>query len=302
MNDSNICLIYNPIAGISMRGITKLQPVEDIIEVFSEKKISITIKTTTQASHATRLAEESVRQGYTHIVACGGDGTINEVVNGIVGRKVALGIIPLGTENILAKSMNVPLDTKQACRHFLEAPENIWDVGVANGRHFLIMSGIGLDARVVYEMEPKLKKAMGSLGFILKGAQVLFWENERKSTKAKIRFLDKNLTFETPFWLIVVGNLAYYGGRLKLALKADPSDGKLDVIVFPFSNDTVDIATRVIEVFTETHLEWGDLPYYTSTEFEIITEPEVYCQIDGELLGKTPVHYSIKPLSIRVKF
>ncbi len=302
MKDSKICLIFNPISGLSMKGITRFHPLEDIIEVFSHERISLTIKTTARTGDGTRLTRETVREGYSHIIACGGDGTINEVVNGIVDTNVVMGIIPLGTENILAKSMEVPLDIKQACRHFLEASEQIWDVGVANGRYFLITSGIGLDARVVYEMEPALKKAMGSFGFILKGAQMLFLENEKKSTKAKIRFLDKNITYESPFWLIVIGNLAYYGGGVKLALKAIPNDGALDVIVIPFSDDAVDIATRVLEVFTESHLDWGEIPYFTSSEFEITTDPPVYCQIDGELLGKTPVHYSIKPLAIKVKF
>lgn len=302
MKDPKVCLIFNPISGLSMKGITRFHPLEDIIEVFSRERISITIKTTARTGDGTRLTQESVHQGYSHIIACGGDGTINEVVNGIVDTNVVMGIIPLGTENILAKSMDVPLDTKQACRHFFEASEKIWDVGVANGRHFLMMSGVGLDARVVHEMEPALKKIMGSLGFILKGAQMLFLDNDKKGTKVKIRFLDKNITYESPVWLVVVGNIAYYGGGVKLALKAIPDDGALDVIVIPFSDDAVDIATRVLEVFTESHLDWGELPYFTSSEFEITTDPPSYCQIDGEILGKTPVHYSIKPLAIKVKF
>jgi len=114
MKDPKVCLIFNPISGLSMKGITRFHPLEDIIEVFSRERISITIKTTARTGDGTRLTQESVRQGYSHIIACGGDGTINEVVNGIVDTNVVMGIIPLGTENILAKSMDVPLDTKQA--------------------------------------------------------------------------------------------------------------------------------------------------------------------------------------------
>ena len=299
-----ICFIINPKSGQSNWEIVKNQSILDIFEFFSEKRMSITIKTTAKTGDGQLLAEESVKEGYNYILACGGDGTINEVVNGMVGSDAALGIIPLGTENILAKAMNIPLDIKESCRHFLAAREKTWDVGVANGRHFLITSGIGIDAQVVSRMmmDPTLKKAMGAFGFILKGAKMLFLENLQSAPQATIRFFDRDFEYKSSFRLIVIGNLAYYGARIKLALKAKPTDGKLDIILFPYSEDSMDVATKVLEVFTETHLESGDVPYFTSSDFEITTDPPTYCQIDGELLGKTPIHYQIKPLAMKVKF
>ena len=304
MKDKKICLIINPISGQSNWEIIKYQSFIDIMEFFSRKKIPITIKTTAKSGDGKLLTEESIKQGYSHIIACGGDGTINEVVNGLVGSSAVMGIIPLGTENILAKAMNIPLDIKEACRHFLVAREKVWDVGVANGRNFLIMSGIGLDGQVVSQMEnePILKKAMGSLGFILKGAEVLFKETREHKVYTKIKFLDKNTEFNSYTRLIVVGNMAQYGGSLILTPKAKPDDGKLDIAVFPNPEDDIELIQKILEVFTGTHLESGDVSYFTSTDFEIITDPPVYCQIDGELLGKTPVRYSVKPASIKVKF
>jgi diacylglycerol kinase (ATP) len=129
---------------------------------------------------------------------------------------------------------------------------------------------------------------------------ILFGEKPKKGANAKIHFIDTNTVFETPFWLIVVGNLSHYGGSVKLALKAKPNDGKLDIAIFPYG-DTIDTAKLLIEALTESHLEDGEVSYFTSTEFEITTDPPVYCQIDGELLGKTPVHYKIKPLALKVK-
>lgn len=301
--EEKICLIVNPTSGQSNWELIKYQSLIDIIEFFSERKIPITIKTTARAGDGRRLAEESVKEKYTHIIACGGDGTINEVVNGIAGSSVIMGIMPLGTENILAKAMSIPLDIKEACRYFLAASVKTWDLGIANGRYFLIMSGIGLDAQVVSQMErePKFKKATGSLGFIWKGASVIFGEDGQERTFATVRLLDQNIEYKSYIRLIVVGNLPQYGGSLKLALKAKPDDGKLDIIIFPY-RDEMDVVTKLLEIFTETHLENGEIPYFTSTNFEIITEPSVYCQIDGELLGKTPVHYSVKPGAIKVKF
>ena len=301
--EQKICLIINPKSGQSSWEIIRYQSLIDIIEFFSSRNIPITIKTTGKAGDGKGLTLDSIKENYTHIIACGGDGTINEVVNGIVGSNAIMGIIPLGTENILAKAMSIPLDIKEACRYFLAATVKTWDVGVANGRHFLIMSGIGLDGQVVSQMETekKLKKATGKYGFIWKGAKMIFGEEGQERTFATIRFPDENIEYKSDVRLIVIGNLPNYGGSLKLTLKAKPDDGKLDVIVFPYK-DEMDVVTKLLEVVTETHLESGEVPYFTSTNFEIITDPPVYCQIDGELLGKTPIHYRVKPLAIKVKF
>ena len=300
MKDMKICLIVNPHSGESNK-LFVIRPLEDIVEFFEKLNTSITIKTTSKPDEATALAKESAEQGYTHIIACGGDGTINEVVNGIACTDVVMGILPLGTENVLAKAMGVPIDIIGACQHFIDSEEKTLDLGVANGRHFLIMSGIGLDARVISEMDPQMKKTMGSLGFLVKGAFSLFLENEKTFSKAKIKLLDKGEEYEFNFWLILAGNMSFYSGTIELALDAQPDDGLLDIIVFPFS-DTADVAKQVIEVFTGTHLDSGEIPYFRSSEFEIITDPPVYFQLDGELMDKTPVKYEVKSGGLKIKF
>lgn len=300
MKDARICLILNPKSGESNRFFV-IRPLEDIVEFFDKLNYSITIKTTAGVGNATRLAKESVKHGYTHIIACGGDGTINEVVNGIAGEDVVMGIIPMGTENVLAKAMGVPLDIMGACSHFMDAGVKSLDLGVANGRHFLIMSGIGLDARVISEMDPQIKKAFGSLAFLLNGAAALFLENEKSRAVAKIKLLDRNEEYEYPFWLILAGNMSYYSGTVRLALDAKPDDGLLDIIVLPLS-DSTDLSRQVFEVFTGTHLDNGEIPYFRSSEFEIITDPPVHYQLDGEVLGRTPVRYEVKPGALKVKF
>ena len=300
MKDPKICLILNPRSGESNKFFV-IRPLEDIVEFFDKLNYSITIKTTSGPGNATKLAEESVEQGYTHIIACGGDGTINEVVNGIAGKDVVMGMIPLGTENVLAKSMGVPQDVFGACSHFMESAEKSLDLGVANGRYFLIMSGIGLDARVISEMDPQIKKAIGSLAFLLTGAAALFLENDKSRAVAKIKLLDKNEEYEYPFWLILAGNMSYYSGTVRLALDAKPDDGLLDIIVLPLT-DSTDLPRQVFEVFTGTHLDNGEIPYFKSGNFEIITDPPVYYQLDGEVLGSTPVRYEVRPGALKVKF
>jgi len=304
MEHKEICFIINPMSGQVHRGEYKYTPVIDIIDFFCEKKIPITIKTTTAQGDGKLLAEKAVKMGYTHIVACGGDGTINEVVNGMAGSDAVLGILPMGTENILGKAMNIPIDIKEACRHFLVAKEKEWDLGVANGKYFLIQSGMGLDAEVIsqVEKEQELKKAFGTFGFVLKAGKMLLEGNPTNKIRTTIRLLDKGEEHTGDAMLIIVGNMAEYGGQLRLALKARPDDGQLDIAVFPYPENELDFIGVAVDVLMENHLTREDVSYFTSKEFEIITDPPVYCQMDGEIIGKTPVKYSVSPKAIKVKF
>lgn len=300
MRDMKICIIMNPKSGLANRWFGST-PLEDIVGFFAEQNMSINIKTTAKQGDGIRLSEEAVAQGYTHIIACGGDGTLNEVANGIAEKDAVFGIIPLGTENVLAKAFGVPLDVVGACRHFLQSSEKKMDMGVANGRNYIIMSGIGFDAKVVSEMDLELKKTLGSVGFILKGAWHLLADDGVKNPRAKIRLFDTGEEYEYPAWFIVVGNLAHYSGTIKLALNAKFDDGKLDILVFP-NSDALDMVKQIIGALTETHLQIGNIPYFTSSDFEIITDPPLLCHIDGELLGETPVHYQVKPGALTIRF
>jgi YegS/Rv2252/BmrU family lipid kinase len=300
INEMKACIIFNPKSGLSNKwfGMT---PLETIVGAFNDRELSVTIMTTARAGHGTEIAAEAVAEGYTHIIACGGDGSINEVAASVEGSSAVLGVIPLGTENVLAKAMGVPMDVAGACEHFFNAVERPMDVGVVNGRNFIMMSGIGFDAQVVSEMDPNVKNVLGSLGFILKGAFNLLTDDGMVSPVAKIKLLDKNEEYEYPAWLIIIGNIANYSGTVKLALNAECDDGMLDIIVFP-SIDSFETARQLFGAFTETHLEDGSIPYFTSSDFEITTDPPLYCQADGELIGKTPVHYTVKKGAIKVRF
>lgn len=298
MKDKKICLILNPRSGLSQRQFG-LQPADEIIRFFSDKEIPITIKTTSGPGGGVDLAMEAVDCGFTHIVACGGDGTINEVVNGIVGSDATLGVIPMGTENVLCKTLNVPLNVRQACNHFLHAEEKTIDVGRANGRHYVMMSGIGMDARVIYNMEPNVKETLGSVGFFIKGAMALFFENEDVKAEATIELLDKDEKFETTAWVILVGNMPNYAGNLTVVPEAKLDDGFLDILVYSYPDDR-NLMAQVISPLMN-NFDRKDLRYFKSSHFKITTDPPVFCQIDGEILGKTPVEYKVRPRALKIK-
>lgn len=295
-----ICLILNPKSGLVHRFLN-CNPAGEILDFFNEQGISLDIKTTTKRGEGTPLAAEAVSQGYNHIIAGGGDGTINEVLNGIIDTEAVMGVLPLGTENVFCKSMGVPLDIKEACRHFLHAREKQIDVGIANKQHFLMMAGIGLDAHIISDMDPELKKALGGVGFILKGVDFLSHRiQETYRPTVKLRLNDKNEVIESKFWIILVGNQSHYSGTIKLLKKAKIDDGLLDILVFPFiDNETV--LQQLVSAMTETHLELGQVMYYQSKDFTVETDHPIFTQADGELTGKTPIHFTVKHKALRIR-
>jgi diacylglycerol kinase (ATP) len=303
LSNSRVCLIFNPASGLSQRLRTST-PLETIVRFFSEKKVPISIKATENIGDGTILAEESVREGYTHIVACGGDGTVNEVVNGTVGNGAVLGIIPFGTANVLARTMRIPVDIVQACRKFYDSEEKTMDIGVANGRNYLTISGIGFDAGVIRETPKELKDVLGSFGYILKGTQRLISHSEEDlNIGIRIRLLDQDREMDFKAWIVLVANLAYYSSTIKVGLKAKPDDGKLDIIVFPYRPEgKLDVMKQLYLTLTEADYESREIPFFQSSEFEIITNPLVPCHADGELIGNTPVHYTIKANALKYRW
>ncbi len=295
-----ICLILNPKSGMVHRFLNG-NPAGEILDFFSEQGISLDIKTTTKRGEGTALAAEAVSQGYNHILTGGGDGTINEVLNGIIDKDVVMGVLPMGTENVFCKAMGVPLDIKEACMHFLQADEKLIDVGLANSHHFLMMAGIGLDAHIISDMDPDLKKALGGLGFILKGVDFLVHRiQEVYRPTVKIRFNDSKEVVNSKFWIILVGNQSHYSGTIKVATKAKIDDDLLDILLFPFIDNEM-VLQQLISAMTETHIELGQALYYQSKDFIVETDHPIFSQADGELIGKTPIHFTVKHKALRIR-
>src|SRR3989338_8602348 len=156
-----ILLIYNPHA-CSGKSIVHLP---DILELFKHHGVQIDVQETNAQGDAIQIAHHA-RSKYPLIVAVGGDGTINEVINGVVGSKKQpiLGIIQLGTENVLAQELGIPLDPAEACERILKGTARSLDLGKATiknkKRYFIITAGVGFDAHVANSINPALKKLL----------------------------------------------------------------------------------------------------------------------------------------------
>src|SRR3712207_5718933 len=188
---------------------------EGYLERFAEALRSggqeVEVLNTERPDHATELAAAA---GDRLVIAAGGDGTVNEVVNGL-SKDATLGILPLGTANVLARELGLPLKPEDACERILSGSVSRMDVGVATDeegkeRRFTCMAGIGFDANVVREVTPRFKRYLRSLAFPLVALKVYF--RDRGPT---LRIVDGDTTYITQF--AVVANGHYYGGEFEIA-------------------------------------------------------------------------------------
>ncbi|MFC2037147.1 diacylglycerol/lipid kinase family protein, partial [Chloroflexota bacterium] len=192
-----------------------------------------TLHVTTRPGEATELADHARDEDFDAVFVVGGDGTINEVINGLAESSVAMGVLPGGTGNVWARELGLPT---RSPLHLLPLVESIKvlvpgnkrriDLGKANGRYFLQWTGLGLDAEVTYAMEPRTRRQrrMGALAYIVAGATIA-------TTMAGIR----SRIFIAPIRrciLIVISNSQLYGGKFRIATDARLDDGLLDVTVF----------------------------------------------------------------------
>lgn len=288
-------LIINPAAGRP-----KDSPVDRISEVFKEDgRFSLEVHPTTGPGDATATARRAAESGYDLVVAAGGDGSIFEVSNGLVGTQASLGVVPIGTENVLAREMEVPLDPKLATRHMLASPRRTIDTGCLGGQHFVCFAGIGFDAHVAHRLPSERKKRFGALAYFLTSAEKL--ASYRKAVhQAKITL--NGQTLELEFFILVVSNIRSYGGGLIPAPQAVVDDGLLDVCIFPKAN-YLQIMRQMAATTKGRHVDLPGIRYFQTSEIRVETEPDEQVQLDGDAWpGTSPFEIKAVPRSLNVRF
>jgi diacylglycerol kinase (ATP) len=244
---------------------------------------------------AARLAREAVEQGLDLVCAIGGDGTVNETINGLAGAEVPLAIVPTGTVNVLAMELGIPLDPPDAVK-LLEAGNVSWiDLGLAGDRYFGLMAGVGMDAAVVASLNPVMKKAFKEAAFAVQG-----FANYLTRDEPRIRVTTEERTVEGYF--AVFGNSSNYGGGFGITPLADMRDGLLDVCVLTDKSflSTIWYWTAAL---INAHIKHPKVEYFRTEAAEIVTVEdgkEVLVQTDGEIAGKLPLTCRVVPRALRV--
>jgi diacylglycerol kinase (ATP) len=241
-----------------------------------------------------QLARKAVAQKANMVIAAGGDGTINDIIQGLAGTETVLGVLPNGTTNVWARELGIPLDDAGAREILVNGQIRRVDLGCVNDRYFLLMVGIGLDGEVTQAVERKPLKRLGVVGYAL----AAIWLGPGYSGFPVVVQID-GYVVKTRALQIIVGNTQLYAGALKFTWKAQCDDGLLDLCIVHKRN----LWGRLVVLWDffmrreQRHL-W--VRYETIRSIKIETPQPVAFQIDGEAAGHTPAVFTVAPLALKV--
>ncbi len=290
------CVIFNPAA----RGDKARHFRRHLDEIASQGAL----KATTVPGDARRLATEAVADGFELIVAAGGDGTVNEVLNGIGDApdgfaRARLGVLPLGTVNVFAREIGLPLRIERAWETLQRGRETRLDLpcvefsanGVRQRQYFIQLAGAGLDARAIELVNWPLKKKFGPLAYLMAGAKAL----QGRLPPITVRVGGQNATGQ----LILVGNGRFYGGPLHIFPQADSGDGLLDVCVLPRVN-WLTLLRCTAGLLARRRLPANAVQRFRAPTFELAGDVSVSFELDGEWAGNLPATFSVAREQLRV--
>jgi diacylglycerol kinase (ATP) len=296
-----IKVIINPAA----RGGKTARQWPLISEMLKQHDISFDHAFTKGTGHGIELAREAVNTGYELVVAVGGDGTVNEVVNGIVDKdgksKAILGIICTGTGRDCIRSLNIPDDLSKACT--VLADRNCIDIdlgcaeyisdGRKNKRYYINTAGLGF-ASDVAERTKRFKRLGGTMPFLIAFSAVFV----PYKAKAIVINIDGQIRQERSL-LITVNNGRYFGGGMKIAPDADTCDGLLDIVNVRDVNK-LRLLYNFPKLYKGTHITHPKVDVYKAKCIDVQTSEKLLLQLDGEVVGEAPASFSIIPSALRV--
>lgn len=281
-------LIENPIAG---SGRSRLP---EAVRLLHAHNIGVDIVTTRARGDARRAARDAP-DGVDAVIVAGGDGTINEAVNGLLERQrgaVPLGILPFGTANVLAGELGIPERPLPAARALLSARRRAVHLGELNGNAFLVMAGIGLDGRIVAKLSSRLKKRLGRLAYALELVrEVLFVPAPTLSVTVD----GERLSAAT----VVVANGYYYAGRFVLAPEARVTRRGLHVCLFLRGGRWALTRVCLAAVFGCLH-RLSDVRVLPVTEVGIEGPAGEPIQADGDHVGSVPASIRVSDRTVEV--
>ncbi len=286
-------LIYNPLAGSQRK--RRSEQLEAARRILDRARISAELQPTTAAGDATAFARRAVEQDRQLVIVCGGDGTINEAVNGLADSRVPLAVLPAGTANVLAKELGLPWSITRAAELIAESRLRrvaLGELAPAEGqprRHFLCVAGAGPDGAIVHSLDQGLK---------LRAGIVAYWmEGFRQALRYPFpRFRVRTAAEEFEATLVVVGRTKHYGGPFRITTEADLFGNQFELAIV-----TTRSALRYVSYLPRL---WFDRlrgvrgVYFcktTSLRCEPADEGPVLAQVDGEPWGRLPAEFRIVP-------
>ncbi len=282
------CIVYNRFA--------RNAPAIDRLQAAAEGAgpgWQIDIFNTDSPGHATQLARDAAAAGASAVFACGGDGTVNEVVNGLAETPAALGVLRGGMGDVFAREVGISRRVEAALTSQLAGDRRRFDLGKVNDRRFLLMAGVGIDAEVVHAVPDVWKRRLGSTSYAL-------WTVKRllryRPTRVELTIDGVSRTADLS-WLLL-GNTRSYGGIARITSQALVDDGYLDAYLFE-GRGYVWKALTALRLALRRHHGARGVSFHRLQQLTIET-PGLAVQADGEYIGQTPLTFSVDPQALDV--
>lgn len=292
MQFSRIGVIFNPRSG---RPRERQASVSRFASLLRESGRVVQVFPTEGPDHATELAREAVRQGCDLVVAHGGDGTMNEVLQGVAGSEATLGLWPGGTANLLAHEIKFPARIPDVIERIKRGRVERVTAGRANGRYFLLMVGVGLDAEVAGSVDPELKRRIGKGAFAVSTLRFV-WNWNLEPFRVHLPGGE-----EMVGRFVVAGNARAYGGGFRLTPRADLMDPHLDLCIFT-SELRMDYLKIALASLFGGHHEMSGVAYRKVDRCRITSagRTDARIQMDGEVTGNLPLTLEAVPEAVRL--
>lgn len=278
----NVSLIINPAAG--NKAYRSLRGIEEMLK----EEVSFTTCVTQKKGDAFAFAQRPPKSDL--IIVAGGDGTFNEVINGLLssGEEIPLAFLPLGTTNVLAKELGIPEEIKKAVALAITGIPKKISLGRINKRFFSLMAGIGFDGEAVFRVKNNLiKRISGKGAYILSGTKTLIRYNP-----SIIKVRTSKGEFEG--YSAVIGKASCYGGYFQVTPEAKLTEPLLDLCLFK-GRARSDMIRYINGVIKKRHLNFEDVMYGKFSELEVTSTDTVHIQIDGDYFGTLPAEIDVVP-------
>jgi diacylglycerol kinase (ATP) len=250
------------------------------------------VHTTREQGEAREFAKQAAERGCKIVVAAGGDGTVNEVVNGLAGSDVAMGLLPIGTMNVFAAELGLPTNNLRKCWDTIKAGHvRLVDLPMANRHAFVQLAGVGFDAQIVQETSRDFRKQFGPLSYLVAATQIV----SRAAPELVVEAGGKHKRGS----FVLIGNGRYYGGPFVIFKDAKIDDGKLDVLIFK-NLGYLDIARYLSGIVFGTHADLHDVEYFQTRRVVVRSAGSVPVEVDGEVIGNVPVTFRMSTHKLKV--
>jgi diacylglycerol kinase (ATP) len=248
---------------------------------------------TSRSGEAETLAHRAAGEGYQKIVAAGGDGTVNEVVNGIAGTGATLGLLPIGTMNVFATELGLPTHDLDLCWNIIqEGKVRLIDLPAANRKCFVQLAGVGLDAQVVKETSNKLRRNFGPVSYVIAAAQIA-------ARPPPLLLIESENASINEGSLVLIGNGRLYGGPFPFFKQAVLDDGLFDVVVFKRLG-YLEIIKYLQDVIFSSEIRTPEVEYFQTRRLRVESDESVPVELDGELVGNCPVEFTLQQRALGV--